>query len=355
MTNNRHKRLRYPWEWIGSYLQMVASDLGNVWMFFTNQRKRKVVLGHISRFFKVLYHRITTEGVLKESASLTYITLLGFVPFLMFIVMLAPDLPFLNLKEKVSSIVTSNFLPNSAAAVQSVFDDLLNRRAGFNIFSFALLIVTSYSLFRIIRGTFDRILSMQYQESQDWLSQIVKFLGTIIFGVFIMVLLFSSSSLPLISRLLKLPILQWLLYLLPFLMQFLALMFLYMLMPSIKIRRGSLIRGTFWTTLVWVLAKSGFDIYIFHFTNIQAVYGVLAALPIFLMWIYINWVIILGGIVLVSVLENKDSQLQRQKQPQQMVRLTLEMYSDAKLNQRLEKYLSKDELKELTQTLDEEG
>lgn len=339
---------------IKAYLRITREDLGQVWEHIRNPELRMQVWKKVTRFLKVFYQRIVTEGILKESASLTYITILGFIPFIMFIVMLAPDLPFLNLKDKFYLVVMNNFIPSSANAVNDVFQDMLSRRASFNIFSFAMLIVTSYSLFRVIRETFDRILSMDFRYSQDLLSQLIKFLGTIIFGLLIMIMLFSSSSLPLISKLVKFGGLQWLLYVVPFVLQFLALVFLYTLMPSAKVKRNSLFRGAFWTTVIWVLVKSGFDIYISRLTNFQAVYGVLAALPIFLMWIYVNWVIVLGGIVLVSVLNNGGEYEEKKKQPKKMVRVTLEMYSDSKLNARLEKILGREDLMELTDALDEE-
>jgi len=78
-------------------------------------------------------------------------------------------------------------------------------------------------------------------------------------------------------------------------------------------------------------------------------------LPIFLMWIYLNWVIILGGIVLVSVIENGIGSQDTVHKPQRAVRITLEMFSDQKLDQRLESLLSRKGLKKLIETIDEEG
>jgi uncharacterized BrkB/YihY/UPF0761 family membrane protein len=34
-------------------------------------------------------------------------------------------------------------------------------------------------------------------------------------------------------------------------------------------------------------------------------YGVLSSVPVFLFWIYINWVIVLGGAVLISMLDGR--------------------------------------------------
>lgn len=342
------------WLAFGNYFRTLVSELKELWLHLKDPAKRKASWKEVRGFVLTFYRRFSSESILKESASLTYITILGFIPFLMFILMIAPELPFLNLKDKFYSLVMNNFIPSSAKAVNTVFEDLLDRPAGFNIFSFVTMLITSYSLFRVIRDTFDRILIMEYRYSQDILSQLVKFLGTIILGLFIMILLFSSSSLPLISKLLKLEMLQWFTYVIPFLLQFAAIIFLYALMPSTRVKRSSLFRGAFWTTVIWVLTKSLFDFYIYRLTNYQAVYGVLATLPIFLMWIYVNWVIILGGIVLVSVIDSSDQEEAHEKQPKQLVKVTLEMYSDSKLNDRLKKFLNKEDLMELADVLDEE-
>ncbi|MDY0152331.1 MAG: YihY family inner membrane protein [Candidatus Cloacimonas sp.] len=341
--------------WLNSYLRVAMIDIYTVYLYIVTPDRRKQALRNAYEFGRVFYARFSSESVLKESGSLTYISLLGFVPFFTFLVMIAPDLPFLNLADKFREVVAKNFIPGSANAINSFMEDMIVRRkVGFNIFNFVILLVSSYSLFRVIRNTFDRILSMQLIVAQDLLTQVVKFFGTIVFGLIIMIVLFSSSSVPLISHLLKLPVLRLILMIVPFILQFLGLMSLYMLLPSVKIRRSSLFRGAFWTTLVWVLAKSLFDVYIYNLTSVQAVYGVMAALPIFLMWIYINWVIILGGIVLVSVIDSQDSRELIRKEPRRVVRITLEMFTDQKLNQRLEGLMTKKDLKILADTITEE-
>lgn len=339
-----------------AYLKLPFSDLFTIYEHISNPEKRRKMLKNTWHFIRVLYIRVTSEGVLKESASLTYITMLGFIPFITFIIMLVPELPFLDVKSKLNELLMANLMPNSAEAVSHFIGEMLQQRTGFNIFSFVLLIVTSYSLFRVIRNTFDRILSMDTSPKLDWIGQLVKFFGTLIIGLMIMILLFSTSSMPLVTRLLKYSFLtQQLLNIIPFFLQFFALMLLYMLLPSIRVKRGALFRGAFWTTVIWTVAKSGFDWYIYNLTNVQAVYGYLAVLPITLMWIYLNWVIILGGIVLISVIDQSGKLLIAKSDPKRVVRITLEMYSDKKLNKKLEDYIARSELKEFINVIDEEG
>lgn len=340
---------------LSGLLRIVIIDLYRIYLTAASPTRRHKILQEIKSFVILMYTRIDKEKVPREAGSLAYVTILGFIPFITFIVMLAPDLPFLNLKEKIGDVVAKNFIPGSAEVVMEMINEMIQRRMGLNIMVFVILLVSSYLLFDNIRNTFDRILSTHAPVSQDILSQFIKFFGTLVFGLFIIVLLFSSSSLPIISRVLRMPLFTWLSYILPFVIQFLALLLLYMLLPTTKIRRASLIRGTFWTTVLWVLIKSGFDYYIYNLTSYQAVYGVLAALPIFLFWIYLNWLIILGGIVLVSVIDNKDSEEFIQKVPQRVVRISLEMYSDGKLNENLKAYLSKKDIKDLVELIDEDG
>lgn len=337
-----------------AFISTALKDIAGIFDHFRIPELRKKILSDLWGFFKELYTRIMRERVLREAGSLTYITIMGFVPFVVFILIIAPDLPFLNLKDRLFAYISDNLMPTSALAVNDLIEGMLERRSGFNVLNFIVMIVSSYALFRVIRNTFDRVLRMDFHYKQDLLSQIVKFLGTIILGVFIMIILFSSSSLPLISKLLDLPLLKWLTYIVPFIMQFILLLLMYMLMPSMKIRRSSLVRGAFWTALVWAVVKSAFDTYIFQMTNYQAVYGALSALPIFLLWIYLNWVIILGGMVIVSIIEDRKEPSLTSREGKKTLRLTLEMFSDSRLNKKLERIIGPQDLRDIADTLETE-
>ena len=324
------------------YMRLGLHDFFKLFSNFTDNDKRKIMYEDIHKFLVLFYKKSAQEKILKEAAALTYITILGFIPFLFFIIFLVPKLPFLSINTKVQSHLYMNFLPIATGDVGFLVSQLIAKRAPFNIFSFVVAIVTSYSLFKVIRDAFDRILVMEFQPPKDWLAQLLKFFGTIIFGFIIILLLFSSSSLPIISSLLNIPLFKkQLIFLLPFILQFLALVFMYMILPSIKVKRSSLYRAAFWTTLIWVVFKGFFDYYIYNLTNIEAIYGVLKSLPIFLFWIYLNWVIILAGMVLVTVLEHKEKALDVVDK-MHFVRLTLEMYTDKKMDKAVDTILTKD-------------
>ena len=48
-------------------------------------------------------------------------------------------------------------------------------------------------------------------------------------------------------------------------------------------------------TILFELAKNGFGVFIREMSSYENIYGALAVIPLFLIWIYISWVIILFG------------------------------------------------------------
>lgn len=337
-----------------NHLKLLLHDIVQIPTYLSVKENRKKLVENFCSFTSLFYKKLAQESIFKEAAALTYITLLGFIPFLILIVFFVPRLPFLATSTKLQAQLYENFMPTSTGDVGILISQLISKKISFNIFSFMVVIITSYSIFKVIRDTFDRILRMEYEPPKDIVSQLLKFFGTIIFGFLIILLLFSSSSLPIISSLLDIPLFRrQLVFILPFILQFLGLVFLYMILPSIKIERKSLYRGAFWTTLVWVIVKGLFDYYVYNLTNISAVYGVLKSLPAFLLWIYINWIIVLAGIVLVSVLEHKDLAVENKKN-KHFVRLTVEMYTNKKLDKDFDAVINKDKLPELINMLSKE-
>jgi membrane protein len=81
----------------------------------------------------------------------------------------------------------------------------------------------------------------------------------------------------------------------PALLEFLALTLLYWLIPNCAVRWRDAALGALIATLAIEILKIGFTIYIGAMSYYQTVYGTLAAIPIFLLWMYISWMAVLLG------------------------------------------------------------
>jgi len=76
---------------------------------------------------------------------------------------------------------------------------------------------------------------------------------------------------------------------------FIFFYFLYKIVPNTTVRWKSAAIGAAVSALSLNLAAHLYGIFISNFANYKAVYGALAALPLFLMWLWICWLIILMG------------------------------------------------------------
>jgi len=257
-------------------------------------------------FVKTYIKTFMKQSIYLESAALTFVTLMGFVPFIMLTLLFIPDKILAGKDELIRRAFMSLFVPESANPIEGYINQLLSQSLSINIFNFILLFVTSYSLFRIINNALDRILYVPEFKVTNFFGQIVKFIGTILFGFMLILVVFSASSLPVFSTLFNIPGLQPLtVYVVPFMLLFLMMLLVYFFIPNVNVKARSLFIGAAVTSIAWIVVKLCYNWYILHLTNMVVMYGVLSSVPVFLFWIYINWVIVLGGAVLISMLDGR--------------------------------------------------
>ena len=82
---------------------------------------------------------------------------------------------------------------------------------------------------------------------------------------------------------------------LPFFFGTAGLTLLYKVVPARYVRWGPALIGGVTCGLALEAAKHGFAWYLAWVSNYQVIYGAVAALPVFLLWIHLCWVIVLAG------------------------------------------------------------
>ena len=98
-----------------------------------------------------------------------------------------------------------------------------------------------------------------------------------------------------------------LLRLVPYLSIWIALVCLYIFIPNVQVRFrhalvASLIAGTTWQVAQWAFIHFQLGV-----SRYNAIYGTLALLPVFMMWIYTSWIIVLAGMEITWFLQFKSS------------------------------------------------
>jgi len=88
--------------------------------------------------------------------------------------------------------------------------------------------------------------------------------------------------------------------LVPFVLELVACTLLYCIIPNCAVRwRDGLVGATVAAGTIEIL-KIGFGIYIGSMSSYQTVYGAIAAIPIFLLWMYVSWMAVLLGAVVAA-------------------------------------------------------
>jgi membrane protein len=88
----------------------------------------------------------------------------------------------------------------------------------------------------------------------------------------------------------------------PFLLTTIALTLTYSLVPNTRVRWREAFAGAVVGAASIELLKFLFQIYVTRFSSYQNVYGAMAAIPIFLFWMYISWGAVLLGAVVAAAL-----------------------------------------------------
>jgi membrane protein len=94
--------------------------------------------------------------------------------------------------------------------------------------------------------------------------------------------------------------------LLPYLFVWAGFFFLFVFFPYTKVKYVPALIGSFVTAVLFQLAQWGYVRFQVGVANYRAIYGAMATLPIFLVWIYIAWAVILFGAELTAAVQRGD-------------------------------------------------
>lgn len=243
------------------------------------------------------------NGFLHASA-LTFYSIFAVVPILATAFGIAKGFgleDFLNLQIKKS-------FPGQETTVQFISqyaENLLSQSSGGLIAGVGLLVLfySVYNMLSHIEQSLNNI--WQVSEPRKISTRISHYLSLILIGPIILIVagavrLFISNQIRAYNEFLAL-----FSNLLPTLLVIALFYWLYKYMPNIKVKASAAIFGASIAGLAYILSQAFLIESQLIMTNYSAVYGGFSALPIFLVWVQISWIIVLFGAQLCFVRQNK--------------------------------------------------
>ncbi len=249
-------------------------------------------------FFRDMVRQFfVNQGVLNASA-LTYTTLFAVVPLVtVSYSMLAAVPSFQGAGEQVQQWIFENFVPATGEVVHEYLKDFTDQARRLTAVGIVFLVITSIMMMKNIEAALNRI--WRVTEPRKGVSSFLLYwavlsLGPLLIG-FGLLLTSYITALPLYTSATEVVGSARFLSIIPIVFSAIAFMLLYAAVPNCRVPIRHAFLGGVAAALMFEVAKRGFAFFVTQFPSYELIYGAFAAVPMFLAWIFISWVIILLG------------------------------------------------------------
>jgi membrane protein len=255
----------------------------------TRQHKAYSLIGYVVR-------RFTRDSCPSVAASLSYTSLLALVPLLAIgLAMFAAFPAFANMRETMLRAMIENVAPSLAVMIEEHLRAFIGNAGETTSVGILGLVVTAVLLINTIQTAFDRIWGggrgFKIQRFPVYWALIT--LGPILFGIAFSVSGYAfavAQSTGYLSGAVRVYA-----AIAPFILEAVGFLLFYRLMPTRPVRWTDAATGALIAALLFEFLKRGFGYYLGMVGSYQTLYGALAVLPFFLIWMYLGWLVVLVG------------------------------------------------------------
>jgi membrane protein len=257
-------------------------------------------------FCVAVARRVYEDRSIQTAGSLTFTTLLSLVPMITVALALATAFPvFDQVIAALESFIVGNFLPETAGgrAVMEQLNSFTASAGRLTAIGIAFLAVTAIMLMLTVDEVLNRI--FRVMRPRPYAQRVLMYWSVLTLGPLLIGASLSMTSF-LIGSSLGLLDLGWLteavLRGMPFVFTCAAFTLLYLVVPYRRIETRHALAGGIVAGMIFEFAKRGFALYVAKFPTYTLIYGAFAAAPIFLLWVYLSWVVVLLGATITAML-----------------------------------------------------
>lgn len=253
------------------------------------------------QFLRFLTRHFIEDNCSQKAASLTYTTMLSIVPILTVLLMILSSVPALSLvRAQIYEVIYSNLLPQSSLQVSQYINNFAEKSSNLTVIGVMILFVTTILTLTTIERAFNQI--WRVEDRSGGFKSILRYWTIVTLGPLILGTAFIASStiqsLSFLNQQIAGYGIDW-----SFWIQVASLTVttggfigMYWFIPKAQVPlKNAAIAGLI-VALVFELLKHIFGTVISNFTSYEAIYGAFAALPVFLIWLFLSWNLILLGV-----------------------------------------------------------
>jgi len=256
------------------------------------------------QFVRKVAQQFFDDRCSRTAGALSYATLLALVPLTAITLAVFSRFEiFESWMTMAQEFIYANFIPASGAVVYRYLHQFAANAHRLTGWGLLFLALTSFMVIATIERAFNDI--WHVPQARKRLRRYLSYGALLILGPLLL-----GISLSLVTHLISLPVFAghapvtaaraFLLEFMPVAFECLVFLLLYTVVPNHPVRWWQGLIGSLFTTLLFEMTKRAFVFFIAHYSAYQTIYGAVAVLPLFLIWIYLSWTVILLGAVVTA-------------------------------------------------------
>jgi membrane protein len=267
---------------------------------------RGLTWGETRDLVRFARRRLREEKLPQVAGSLTFTTTLALVPLLTIVLAIFTTFPiFGQLRTTLDHYFVQMVMPKAIAnTITSNLTQFASKATRLSALGAIALVFTSAAMIGTIERAFNQI--WRVRQPRPLVQRVLVYwalvtLGPLAFGISLTLTaqLFTatnglSEAMPLFGALFYSAV--------SIALTTCAYALLYMTVPNRYVDWHDALWGGLVAAIAFELAKRVFAIFIRQFPTYSIIYGALAALPLFLLWMYLSWLITLVGALLTAAL-----------------------------------------------------
>ncbi len=240
--------------------------------------------------------RFWNDRCFASASSLSYTMLLAVVPLLAIAFAIMSAFPvFKTIQADLQAFMLKNFLPENVEQVQQWFEGFLQNTRELTALGTVALAVTAIILLDTIETKFNDI--WRQHEVRPLYQRITMYWAIITMTPLLLGGSVAASTIVISGAGLggENSIIEFLVKQLGYFLFFAAMTVAYIIIPYRRVLVWHAMVGAVVATLFFEGLKAGFALYFTLFPSYQTLYGALSLIPLFLVWMYLVWCMVLLG------------------------------------------------------------
>lgn len=250
------------------------------------------------QFIRFLVIRFFEDRGTQNAGSLTYTTLFAVVPIMTVVFVMISGIPaFQGVEGSIQKYIVHNFMPAASDKIFDYLNDFISQARNLTWIGIVFLIITTFMMLVTIESAFNTI--WRVRNARSGLPRFLLYWALLSLGPLLIGAGFAAStyimSLNFFSNTVSNPLVADLLRLVPFIATTGGFTLFYAAIPNTHVPIRHAVISAIVAAVLLESARAIFGFYVKAFPSYQLIYGAFAAVPLFLLWIYVSWIIVLVG------------------------------------------------------------